>query len=80
MDFLQTVNFFDANSIISTLGLIGVLAIIFMETGLLIGLVFPGGEVVFFAGIKFLLWLAETVWDNAFLMLSLIILFIICGF
>jgi membrane-associated protein len=50
MDFLQTVNFFDANSIISTLGLIGVLAIIFMETGLLIGLVFPGGEVVFFAG------------------------------
>jgi hypothetical protein len=38
MDFLQTVNFFDANSIISTLGLIGVLAIIFMETGLLIGL------------------------------------------
>ena len=50
MDFLQTVNFFDANLIISTLGLIGVLGIIFMETGLLIGLVFPGGEVVFFAG------------------------------
>lgn len=42
---------FDANSAISTLGLIGVLAIIFMETGLLIGLVFPGGEVVFLAGI-----------------------------
>jgi membrane-associated protein len=35
---------------VSTLGLIGVLAIIFMETGLLIGLVFPGGEVVFLAG------------------------------
>jgi membrane-associated protein len=33
------------------LGLIGVLGIIFMETGLLIGLVFPGGEVVFLAGI-----------------------------
>jgi membrane-associated protein len=31
--------------------LIGVLGIIFMETGLLIGLVFPGGEVVFLAGI-----------------------------
>jgi len=29
----------------------GVLGIIFMETGLLIGLVFPGGEVVFLAGI-----------------------------
>ena len=41
----------DANSIVSTLGLIGVLGIIFMETGLLIGLVFPGGEVVFLAGI-----------------------------
>jgi membrane-associated protein len=43
--------FFDANSIISTLGLIGVLGVIFMETGLLIGLVFPGGEIVFLAGI-----------------------------
>ena len=50
MDFQMAVNIFDANSIISTLGLIGVLGIIFMETGLLIGLVFPGGEVVFFAG------------------------------
>jgi membrane-associated protein len=44
-------NLLDANSVISTLGLIGVLGIIFMETGLLIGLVFPGGEVVFLAGI-----------------------------
>ena len=44
-------NLFDANSVVSTLGLIGVLGIIFMETGLLIGLVFPGGEVVFPAGI-----------------------------
>ena len=41
----------DANLIVSTLGLIGVLGVIFMETGLLIGLVFPGGEVVFLAGI-----------------------------
>jgi len=44
-------NLIDANSVVSTLGLIGVLGIIFMETGLLIGLVFPGGEVVFLAGI-----------------------------
>ncbi len=44
-------NLFDANSVVSTLGLIGVLGIIFMETGLLIGLFFPGGEVVFLAGI-----------------------------
>ena len=42
---------FNADSAIATLGLVGVLAIIFMETGLLIGLVFPGGEVVFLAGI-----------------------------
>ena len=41
---------FDASEVVSTLGLIGVLGIIFMETGLLIGLVFPGGEVVFLAG------------------------------
>jgi membrane-associated protein len=41
----------DANSIVSTLGLIGVLGVIFIETGLLIGLVFPGGEVIFLAGI-----------------------------
>ena len=49
MEFLT--NLLDANSVVSTLGLIGVLGIIFMETGLLIGLVFPGGEVVFLAGI-----------------------------
>ena len=41
----------DAHTVVSSLGLIGVLGIIFMETGLLIGLIFPGGEVVFFAGI-----------------------------
>ena len=41
----------DAHTVVSSLGLIGVLAIIFMETGLLIGLIFPGGEVVFLAGI-----------------------------
>lgn len=44
-------NLLDPTSVVSTLGLVGVLGIIFMETGLLIGLVFPGGEVVFLAGI-----------------------------
>jgi membrane-associated protein len=44
-------NLLDAQSVVSTLGLIGVLGIIFMETGLLIGLIFPGSEVVFIAGI-----------------------------
>jgi len=48
---LAAKNLLDANSIVSSLGLIGVLGIIFMETGLLIGLIFPGGEVVFLAGI-----------------------------
>ncbi len=44
-------NLLDPTSVVSTLGLVGGLGIIFMETGLLIGLVFPGGEVVFLAGI-----------------------------
>jgi membrane-associated protein len=48
---MNITNLFDAQSVVSGLGLIGVLAIIFMETGLLIGLIFPGGEVVFLAGI-----------------------------
>jgi membrane-associated protein len=53
-DNLATMNLtdlLDAHTVVSSLGLIGVLGIIFMETGLLIGLVFPGGEVVFLAGI-----------------------------
>jgi membrane-associated protein len=44
-------NLLDAQYVVSILGLIGILGIIFMETGLLIGLIFPGGEVVFLAGV-----------------------------
>ena len=44
-------NLFDAHSIVSDLGLLGVLAIIFAETGLLVGLAFPGDSLLFLAGV-----------------------------
>jgi membrane-associated protein len=44
-------NLFDAQSIVLDLGLIGILAILFAETGLLIGLAFPGDSLLFIAGI-----------------------------
>ena len=48
---MNIANLFDANSIIADLGLIGVLAILFAETGLLIGLAFPGDSLLFIAGL-----------------------------
>ena len=44
-------NLFDAQSIVIDLGLIGILAILFAETGLLIGIAFPGDSLLFIAGI-----------------------------
>jgi len=42
---------FDPQEIISTLGLLGVLGTLFVETGLLIGLVLPGDSLLFVSGI-----------------------------
>ena len=44
-------NLFDAHSIVANLGLIGILTIIFAETGLLVGLAFPGDSLLFIAGV-----------------------------
>lgn len=49
MEFIA--NLFDAKSIVGDLGLIGILSIIFAETGLLVGLAFPGDSLLFLAGI-----------------------------
>ncbi len=46
-----SVNLFDAHSIVTDLGLAGILAIIFAETALLIGLAFPGDSLLFVAGV-----------------------------
>lgn len=44
------VNILDANSVISSWGLLGLLLIIFAETGLLIGFFLPGDTLLFLAG------------------------------
>ena len=41
----------DANLVVADLGLAGILAILFAETGLLIGLIFPGDSLLFVAGV-----------------------------
>ncbi|WP_377270449.1 DedA family protein [Peterkaempfera sp. SMS 1(5)a] len=44
-------NILDAKSLISSLGTVGLLAIIFAETGLLIGFFFPGDSLLILAGV-----------------------------
>lgn len=42
---------FDVDSLLTTFGLAGIMIIIFMETGVLIGFIFPGDTLLFTAGI-----------------------------
>ncbi|MFC9328408.1 DedA family protein [Kitasatospora sp. NPDC057015] len=52
MDYNQlAVNLLDAKSLISSLGAIGLIAIIFAETGLLVGFFFPGDSLLILAGV-----------------------------
>ncbi|GII20902.1 DedA family protein [Planosporangium mesophilum] len=50
-DAVLAVNPLDAKSLIRSFGLIGILAILFAETGLLVGFFFPGDSLLFLAGI-----------------------------
>src|SRR3954466_1044909 len=45
------VNVFNATDLVATFGVIGVLAILFAETGLLVGFFFPGDSLLFLAGV-----------------------------
>ena len=45
------VNPLDAHDIVTTLGTIGVLTALFVETGLLVGLFLPGDSLLFVAGL-----------------------------
>ncbi|MFD8704495.1 DedA family protein [Kitasatospora sp. NPDC059648] len=52
MDYNQlAVNLLDAKSLISSLGAIGLIAIIFAETGLLVGFFFPGDSLLIIGGV-----------------------------
>jgi len=45
------INSFHPETLISTFGFIGILTILFTETGLLVGMLFPGDSLLFLAGV-----------------------------
>ncbi|WP_405018691.1 VTT domain-containing protein [Kitasatospora sp. NBC_00070] len=52
MDYNQlAVNLLDAKALVASVGAIGILAIIFAETGLLVGFFFPGDSLLILAGV-----------------------------
>ena len=68
------VNLLDPASLIATFGLIGVLAIIFAETGLLVGFFFPGDSLLFIAG-----FLSSSAGGNRMPALPLVVLFVVAA-
>jgi membrane-associated protein len=48
---VAALNVLDARSLITTLGVIGIAAVLFAETGLLVGLFLPGDSLLFTAGV-----------------------------
>ena len=54
-------NILDPHYIVETLGMVGILTVLFVETGLLIGLVLPGDTMLFLAGVAASATALETV-------------------
>lgn len=48
---LQTANILDARSLLTTFGTLGILVVLFAETGLLVGFFLPGDSLLFTAGL-----------------------------
>ncbi|OHA57154.1 MAG: hypothetical protein A2114_02905 [Candidatus Vogelbacteria bacterium GWA1_51_14] len=70
----QLSHWFDPSFLIQTLGLVGVIVIIFAESGLLVGIFFPGDSLLFTAG-----FLASQGYLNIWLLVPLAILAAIAG-